>query len=146
MFRTAIAIALGLSSVAAMAQMTPVGLWQTISDKDGKVASEVRIVETGGVVSGKIEKVLRPDFKADDKCTACKDDRKDQPTIGLEILRGLKKTEGKDVWEGGTVVDPESGTIYKAKITPIEGGKKLEMRGYVGAPMFGRTQTWVRAQ
>jgi uncharacterized protein (DUF2147 family) len=146
MFRTAIAIALGLSSVAAMAQMTPVGLWQTISDKDGKVASEVRIAETAGAVNGKIEKVLTATAKPDDKCIACKDDRKDQPIVGLEFLRGLKKTDGKDVWEGGTVVDPESGTVYKARITMIEGGKKLEMRGFVGAPLFGRTQTWIRVQ
>lgn len=146
MFRTAIAIALGFSSVAAMAQMSPVGLWKTISDKDGTVQSEVRIIEKDGVVSAKIEKIFRATFKADDKCTECKDDRKDQLVIGLEIMRGLKKTDGKDVWEGGTIVDPDSGTVYKAKVTPIDGGKKLEMRGFVGAPMFGRTQTWVRAQ
>jgi uncharacterized protein (DUF2147 family) len=56
----------------------------------------------------------------------------------------LKKTEGQDVWEGGTILDSESGTIYKAKVTPIEGGTKLEMRGFVGFALLGRTQTWVR--
>jgi uncharacterized protein (DUF2147 family) len=61
-------------------------------------------------------------------------------------MRGLKKTEGKDVWEGGTIVEPESGTVYKAKVTPIDGGAKLEMRGFVGFALLGRTQTWIRIQ
>ncbi len=146
MFRSAFAIALGVASVSAMAQMTPVGLWKTIDDKDGTAKSEIRIIETAGVVSGKIERVLDPKSKPDDKCTECKDDRKDQPIVGLELLRGLKKVDDKDVWEGGTVVDPNNGTVYKAKVTPVEGGKKLEMRGYVGTPLFGRTQTWIRVQ
>lgn len=146
MLRSVMAILISVSSVSAMAQMTPVGLWKTISDKDGSTQSEVRIVDNAGVLSAKIEKVFRSDFKADEKCTECKDDRKDQLILGLEIMRGLKKTEGKDVWESGTIVDPDSGTVYKAKVTPIEGGSKLEMRGFVGFSFFGRTQTWVRVQ
>ncbi len=146
MIRPVIAVVLSLSAASAFAQMTPVGLWQTISDKDGKATSEVRILESGGVVSGKIERVLDPKAKPDEKCDKCEDDRKNQPIVGLELLRGLKKVDGKDVWEGGTVVDPNNGTIYKARVTTIDGGKKLEMRGYVGAPLFGRTQTWIRIQ
>jgi uncharacterized protein (DUF2147 family) len=146
MFRSAIAIVLGMSAMSVMAQMTPVGLWQTIDDKDGKALSEVRITETAGVVNGKIEKRLTSDAKPTDICSECTDDRKDKPILGLEILRGLKKTDGKDVWEGGTIVDPKNGKIYRAKVTPIDGGAKLEMRGFVGNPMFGRTQTWVRAK
>jgi uncharacterized protein (DUF2147 family) len=144
MFRSIIAVVIGVSSVSAMAQMTPVGLWKTISDKDGSVESEVRIVETAGVVSGKIERDLSPTAKPNDKCTECKDDRKDQPIAGLEIIRGLKKAEGKDVWEGGTVIEPSTGKIYRTTLTPIEGGKKLELRGYIA--FFYRTQTWIRAQ
>jgi len=132
--------------MSVMAQMTPVGLWQTIDDKDGKPISEVRITETGGVVNGKIEKRLTSDAKPTDTCTECTDDRKDKPILGLEILRGLKKADGKDVWESGTIVDPKNGKIYRAKVTPIDGGAKLEMRGFVGNPMFGRTQTWIRAK
>jgi uncharacterized protein (DUF2147 family) len=146
MIRPAIAFVLNLTAASAFAQMTPVGLWQTISDKDGKATSEVRILESSGVVSGKIERVLDPKAKPDEKCDKCEDDRKNQPIVGLELLRGLKKVDGKDVWEGGTVVDPNNGTIYKARVTTIDGGKKLEMRGYVGAPLFGRTQTWIRIQ
>ncbi len=144
--QTITAFALYAAGAAAMAQMTPIGLWKTISDKDGTPQSEVRLLESNGVIVGRLEKVYRPTFKGDEKCVECKDDRKDQPMIGLEIMRGLKKTEGKDVWEGGTIVDPESGTVYKAKVTPIEGGAKREMRGFVGFSLLGRTQTWVRIQ
>ena len=143
MFRSAIAIMIGVSSVSAMAQMTPVGLWKTIDDHDGSAKSEIRIVESGGVVSGKVDKILEKG-KQDDKCVECKDERKDQPIQGMEILRGLKKAEGKDVWEGGNVLDPNNGKVYRASVTPIEGGAKLQMRGYIG--FFYRTQTWIRVQ
>jgi uncharacterized protein (DUF2147 family) len=144
MIRNTLVATLGLSALTAMAQMTPVGLWKTIDDKDGSAKSEIRIVENGGVVSGKIERDLNPKSTPDDKCTECKDDRKDQPIVGLELIRGLKKTEGKDIWEGGTIVEPSSGKVYKMTMTPIEGGKKIEMRGYIG--FFYRTQTWIRVQ
>jgi uncharacterized protein (DUF2147 family) len=146
MFRSALVLVLGLSSAVAMAQMTPVGLWKTISDTDGAVTSEVRIVELAGLVSGNIERDLGPKAKPTDKCIECKDDRKDQPIAGLEIIRGAKKVDGKDVWEGGNIVDPNNGTVYKLKMTPIDGGKKLEVRGFVGFSFLGRTQTWIRVQ
>ena len=142
MLRSAIAVLVCGFSVSAMAQMSPVGVWQTIDDKDGSVKSEIRIVENAGVVSGKVDKILDPKAKQDDKCVECTDERKDQPILGMEILRGLKKTEGKDVWEGGNILDPNNGKIYRATVTPIEGGKKLQMRGYIG--FFYRTQVWNR--
>jgi uncharacterized protein (DUF2147 family) len=77
-------------------------------------------------------------------CKECNDDRKDKPLLGLEIIRGAKKAEGKDVWEGGKILDPENGRNYTLRLTPIEGGKKLEVRGSFGP--FGRTQTWTRVQ
>lgn len=140
--RSFIAVLVCGFNVSAMAQMSPVGVWQTIDDKDGTVKSEIRIVETAGVVSGKIDKILDTKAKQDDNCVECTDERKDQPILGMEIMRGLKKTEGKDVWEGGTILDPKNGKVYKATVTPIEGGKKLQMRGYIG--FFYRTQIWNR--
>ena len=139
-------VGIGLSGLSAWAQMTPVGLWKTISDKDGSTTSEVRVVDNAGVLSGRIERTFRTDVKADAKCDLCKDDRKDQLIVGLEIIRGLGKAAGKDVWDGGTVIDPDNGTVYKLKMTPTDGGKKLEVRGFVGFSLFGRTQTWVRSQ
>ena len=144
MIRVTMALVLGVSSIGAMAQMTPVGLWKTISDKDGSTTSEVRIVDAAGVVSGKIERRLDPKAKPDDVCTECSDDRKGKPIVGLEIIRGAKKERGKDVWESGKILDPANGKNYTLRLTPIEGGKKLEVRGSVFG--IGRTQTWVRAQ
>jgi uncharacterized protein (DUF2147 family) len=142
MFRSVVAVVIGLSCASAMAQMTPVGLWKTLDDKDGSAKSEIRIVEANGVVSGKVERILDPEAKPGEKCVECSDERKDQPILGMEILRGLKKADGKDLWESGTVLDPKNGKIYKATVTPIEGGQKLQMRGYIG--FFYRTQTWIR--
>ena len=142
MLRSVVAVLVCGFSVSVMAQVSPVGVWQTIDDKDGTVKSEIRIVENAGVVSGKVDKILDAHAKQDDKCVDCTDERKDQPILGMEILRGLKKAEGKDVWEGGTVLDPKNGKVYKATVTPIEGGKKLQMRGYIG--FFYRTQVWNR--
>jgi len=146
MLRSTVAVLLAVSGASAMAQMSPVGLWRTISDKDGVAQSEVRIVETAGVVSGKIEKITDPKAKPGERCVECNDERKDQPILGMEILRGLKKVDGKDVWDGGTVIEPATGNVYRAKVSPIEGGAKLEMRGYMGSPLFGRTATWIRIQ
>ena len=145
LLRSAIAVLVVCGfSASAMAQMSPVGLWQTIDDKDGTAKSEIRIVENAGVVSGKVEKFLDPKTKLDEKCDECTDERKDKLILGMEILRGLKKADGKDVWEGGNILDPNNGKVYKATVTPIEGGKKLQMRGYIG--FFYRTQTWTRIQ
>jgi uncharacterized protein (DUF2147 family) len=76
------------------------------------------------------------------RCDKCSDDRKNQPVLGLEIIRGAKKASNKDVWEDGEILDPENGKTYGLRLTPIEGGAKLEVRGSFGP--FGRTQTWVR--
>ncbi|HUR89109.1 MAG TPA: DUF2147 domain-containing protein [Ramlibacter sp.] len=119
-------------AVSAFAQMSPVGLWRNIDDKTGEVKAEIRIVESNGAVSGRIEKVLKKDAKPDEKCGKCEDDRKDKPMVGLEIIRGAK------------ILDPENGREYRLELTPIEGGKTLQVRGFFGP--FYRTQTWLRAQ
>ena len=136
------AIILGSIAFSALAQTTPVGLWRSTDDKTGEAKAEVRIVESGGVLSGKIEKRLLKTAKPEDICTKCSDDRKDQPLLGLEIIRGAKKAEGREVWEGGKILDPENGRSYTLKMTSVEDGKKLEVRGSFGP--FGRTQTWTR--
>ena len=136
---------LALAAGAAFAQATPVGLWRSIDDKTGEAKAEIRIVDNGGVLSGRIEKRLLKDAKPDDVCKECKDERAGKPIIGLEIIRGVRKAQGKEgVWDGGKVLDPENGREYTARLTPIDGGQKLEMRGSFGP--FGRTQTWVRVQ
>jgi uncharacterized protein (DUF2147 family) len=133
-----------VSAGAAFAQMTPIGVWQSIDDKTGEAKSQIRIAESGGVLNGRIEKLLRKEAKQDAVCDECTDDRKGKPLVGLEIIRGAKKTEGKEVWEDGKILDPENGKSYTLRLTPIDGGKQLEVRGSVLG--IGRTQTWVRVQ
>ncbi len=127
------------------AQSTPVGLWKTIDD-DGKTEkSLVRITETGGVLTGRIEKLLRGRASRTPTCDKCTDDRKDKPVLGLVILRGVKQdADDKDAWDGGKILDPNNGKTYKVRLKPLDGGKKLEVRGYIGP--FYRTQMWQRAQ
>ena len=138
------AIAVCSSLGVACAQMTPVGVWHTINDKTKEISSEVHVVEVAGMLSGKIMKLLRKEAKQDAVCDECTDDRKGKPLLGLEIIRGANKADGREVWEDGKILDPENGKNYTLKLTPIEGGKKLEVRGSIGP--FGRTQTWVRVQ
>jgi uncharacterized protein (DUF2147 family) len=136
-------VVLGAAATGAFAQMTPVGLWRSIDDKTGEPKAEIRVVENAGVLTGRIEKLLKRS-KPNPVCDECRDERKDQPIEGMEILRGVRKAQVKEVWDGGKVLDPENGREYAARLTPIEGGQKLEMRGSFGP--FGRTQTWVRVQ
>jgi len=136
-------VLLAAAASGAFAQMTPVGLWRSIDDKTGEPKAEIRVVENAGVLTGRIEKLLKRS-KPNPLCEECRDERKDQPIEGMEILRGVRKAQGREVWDGGKVLDPENGREYAARLTPIEGGQKLEMRGSFGP--FGRTQTWVRVQ
>ena len=146
MIKTALtAMALSMASLSAFAQMSPVGLWKTIDDDTKKEKSLVRITESNGVYSGKIEKFLDPATKADAVCDKCTDERKDQPILGMTILRNLKQSaDDKTVYEGGDIVDPNNGKVYRSRLKPIEDGRKLEMRGYIGP--FYRTQVWLRVE
>jgi uncharacterized protein (DUF2147 family) len=142
---TALALALGVSVV--WAQATPVGVWKTIDD-DGKTEkSIVRIADGGGgKLSGRIESVFDAK-KKDAVCDKCSDERKDKPLVGLTILRDVAKdAEDQTLWAGGNILDPNDGKVYKVRLRPIDGGHKLEVRGYIGMPMLGRTQTWVRVE
>jgi uncharacterized protein (DUF2147 family) len=132
------------AAASAFAQMTPVGVWRSIDDRSGEPRAEVRITESAGVASGRIERRLSRDSRPGELCEACADERKDKPLDGLEIIRKARKAEGRNVWEGGKILDPESGREYTLRLTPIEGGRRLEVRGSFGP--FGRTQTWVRVQ
>ena len=130
---------------AAQAQMSPVGTWHSIDDKTGEAKAEIRITESpAGVLTGRIEKLLRRQADPNQRCNDCSDDRKGQLVVGMEIIRGARKAEGRETWEGGKILDPENGREYTLRLTPAEGGRKLDVRGSIGP--FGRTQTWVRVQ
>lgn len=141
--RFCVTLLVAAASMTALADpMSPVGTWNTIDDETKKPKSLVRIMEKDGVISGTVEKIVDP-AKQDSKCTECADDdpRKDKPVIGMTILTGLKK-DGDNVYSGGKILDPNNGKTYNAKVTVIDEGKKLEMRGSI--LFIGRTQTWIR--
>jgi len=146
MKRAIASLTLALAAAAGWAQTSPVGVWKTIDD-DGKTEkSLVRISETGGQLSGRIE-TLFDSSKKDSVCEKCSDDRKDQRLVGLTILRNVsKQADDASLWAGGEILDPNNGKVYKVRLRPIDGGAKLEVRGYIGMPMLGRTQTWVRVE
>ena len=124
---------------------SPEGMWKTIDDKTGEARSVIRVWTDKGELLGKIEKLFRkPGEDPNPLCTECKDDKKDKPVIGMTILWGLK--QDGDEWNGGHVLDPDDGKVYKCKVQLAEGGKKLEVRGFIGFSLIGRTQTWVRAE
>ena len=144
-----LAAALGLVLFAALAQAqaTPAGLWKTIDDETKKEKSLIRITESSGVYTGKLEKLLDPATKPDAVCEKCSDDRKDKPLIGMMLVKGVKQNDdNKGQWDGGEILDPNNGKTYKVRLTPKDEGKTLAVRGYIGAPLLGRTQTWVRVE
>ncbi|MFZ4877392.1 DUF2147 domain-containing protein [Janthinobacterium sp. Mn2066] len=139
------ALAIAGTAAAAGDNTSPVGTWKTIDDASGKPKSLIVITENNGVLQGKIEKLFRtPEEDQNPKCDKCTGANKDQPIIGLTILTGLKK-DGKE-WSGGEIMDPANGKVYKSKAELTDGGSKLQVRGYIGVPMFGRSQTWVREE
>ena len=136
------------AALSAWAQMTPVGTWQSVGDETGQPKAQIVISEHDGALTGRIEKLLREGADPNEVCDRCTDDRKGQRLIGMEIIRGGKKAQDGDpehpVWQGGRILDPEKGSTYALRLTPVDGGQKLEVRGSIGP--FGRTQTWLRVR
>ena len=139
------ALLLAAVSATVFAQASPAGTWKTIDDETKQEKSIVRITDNGGVLTGKIEKLTDP-AKQEATCDKCSDARKDQKIIGMTIIEGVKKAAGEEYWDGGSILDPNNGKVYKVRLTPADGGKKLDVRGYIGAPLLGRTQTWIRVE
>lgn len=143
----ALSVAVGaLAASAAWAQeASPIGVWKTIDDETGKPKSLIRISESNGELRGRIEKLFREaGEEANPKCDKCEGTLKDQPIIGMTILTGMKK-DGSE-YNGGKILDPANGKVYRSKMSLADDGRKLDVRGYIGVPMLGRTQTWLRAE
>ena len=136
-------LALGFAAAAVHAQATPAGLWKTVDDETRAEKSHVRLSEASGVLSGKIEKLLDP-AKQDSVCDKCSDGRKDQKVLGMTIVEGVKRNADEPYWDSGTILDPNNGKTYKVRLTPKDGGKALEVRGYIGP--FYRNQQWIRVE
>ena len=122
-----------------------IGVWKTIDDKTNQPASLIKIEQVNGVLEGTIIKTFpRPNETPLVYCNLCKDDRKDKPIVGMKIMTDLKQDE-PGAWSGGKILDPKEGEIYKVKIV-TEDGKKMDVRGYIGIPLLGRTQVWYKAE
>lgn len=138
-------VALWFGATAFADTSTPVGLWKTIDDETKQPRSLVRITESGGVYEGKVEKIFpREGDDPNNLCKACKGDLKDKPVLGMTILWGLK-ADGKG-FAGGEIMDPKNGKTYRCKMALVEDGKKLNVRGFIGVSLIGRTQTWLREE
>ena len=127
------------------AELSPVGLWKTIDDRSGEPKGLIRIREINGTFEGRIDKIFpKPGDEPAPKCEKCEGSLHNQPVLGLRFLWGFTKLG--DEYQGGQILDPESGKIYQAKMKLIDGGKKLEVRGFIGFSLFGRSQTWIREE
>jgi len=137
-----------LALPALAASTSPVGTWRQVDDDTGKVTSIIKITEVNGELQGTVLKVMNmsPETIARDGnppiCTQCDGKRHNQPIEGMTIMWGLTKDDG--AWSGGHILDPSKGKIYKVKLTLIDNGRKLKVRGYVGFSWIGRTQVWQR--
>ncbi|WP_424683171.1 DUF2147 domain-containing protein [Frateuria sp. YIM B11624] len=145
LFRLALFTGLLLGSAAVYAANdTPVGTWKTIDDTTGKPKSIVQITEQNGELQAKVLKVLQSDEGPNPICRKCDGERKDQPVEGMTIMWGV--TRDGDVWDGGKILDPHNGKTYKVKLSMLEGGQKLDVHGYIGFALLGRSQVWERQE
>jgi uncharacterized protein (DUF2147 family) len=119
------------------------GKWKTIDDETDKPKSIVEIYQEGDEFKGKITELFNP-TKPNPVCEKCVGDKKDKPIIGMEIISGMKETKKGEEWAGGEIMDPKNGKSYKCRIRLKDDGKKLEVRGFIGFSLLGRSQTWIK--
>ncbi len=132
-----------VGSVVLAQTSSPVGRWKTFDEKSGQAKSIIEIAEVKGELQGKVERVFSPPApSANPLCEVCQGDRKGKPIVGMQVLWGVKK-DGNE-YSDGRILDAETGKEYRCRLKLIEGGKKLEVRGFVGFAFAGRTQTWTR--
>ena len=135
-----------MSVAPSSAQQRPAptveGVWEQVND-DGKVGGWFHIYERGGVYEGKIVKMFpRPGEKPNPVCTKCTGEQKNQPTLGLTLIKGMQR-KGRN-YENGTIMDPRDGSVYSARMELSADGQKLMVRGYLGIDLFGQSQIWRR--
>jgi hypothetical protein len=142
---TALALlALAAGAIPAGADLTPVGLWQSVDQDTKQPNGWFLITDHGGVYDGIIAKMfLQPGQDPNVVCSRCKDDRYNKPWLGLEIIRGMKPA-GASSYEGGTILDPRDGKVYDAEMKLSPDGQTLIVRGYLGISLLGRNQYWTR--
>lgn len=141
--RIAATVLLGFAAHVFARDASPVGTWQTFDDETHAPKALVEIVDHAGLLSGRVVKLYpAPGEDPDPHCADCPGERRDQPVLGMSILWNFRR-DG-DRWDGGKVLDPESGDIYRATLHLRNGGKTLDVHGYIGIPLLGRSQIWTR--
>jgi uncharacterized protein (DUF2147 family) len=131
-----------LAGIFSSQAQTAIGKWKTIDDESGKAKSVVEIYENNGKLYGKIVEIFDK-TKEDKVCEECEGSKKNKPIKGMVIIEGLSKKGSS--WEGGTILDPNSGKVYKCSMA-LENKDKLKLRGYIGISLIGRTQYWERVK
>ena len=138
---------LGMGAAAALAQPTPVGVWKTVHESSQQERSLVRITHSDGVLTGVIEKLLDPALPANPVCAQCSGERRDKPLLGMVLIQGVRRSPSDPrLWDGGEILDPHNGKLFAVRLVLADGGKRLEVRGYLGTPMVGRSQNWYRVE
>lgn len=136
-------VCLSGSVARAAADPSPIGTWKTIDDDTHQAKALVEISEHDGVLSGRITQLFRqPGEDPNPRCEPCQGERHTRPVLGMTILWNMQR-DG-DEWEGGEILDPEEGKVYRCILHVTGGGNRLEVRGYIGISLFGRTQVWER--
>ena len=139
----------GLTQVQAQVQsqytLSPKGVWQSIDDTTGKPRASIRISQVGDVFTGYIvASTIATPLGAVQVCERCTDERKNQPLIGMEMIRNMRQLGADPLWSGGDILDPDTSKLYRLQLTLQENGKKMQVRGYIG-PFF-RNQVWLRLE
>ena len=124
---------------------SPVGYWRTIDDKSGQVKSIVQIYKTSSqTLGGRVIKIFPPPGEDQTKvCDACKGSKHNQRIVGMVFLEGAR--QNGDVWDNCRILDPDNGKTYSCTLKLINNGRNLQVRGFIGIQLLGRTQTWTRA-
>ena len=143
------ALALGLpqwAGAADAASPSLLGRWQAIDNDTHKPYGVVEFMSLGNSFSGYIRQYIAlpgeaPTTVCSPRCPAGK---AGQPVLGLEAVWGLRRNADPLQFDDGYAVDPKDGTQLRCKINLKPDGKTLAIRFYMGMPMFGETETWLR--